>query len=198
MATMYQDFFQGFVQFKNYKRSWSFPKEIERLLMDETSDGSVLHLYGGNSRFGVRLDMDPASNPDVIGNALYPPFRCKTFDYVIMDPPYTDLKAGISMSIMTPAGCLARKKVFWFHTHWPLRNGLGLKMSRWWIGSPCSMGSPNRILVEYEVTGHPKTCVGWPRKGRRRLNSSLGVYDWTHHVPNPRKKDIPVWQQRLL
>mgnify|MGYP001588593321 CR=1 FL=1 len=197
MSTIYHDRFQGFLLFRNYKRTWSFPKEIERIIMDETSDGSVLHLYGGNAQFGVRLDMDPKSHPHVLGNALYPPFRCKSFDYVVMDPPYTDLKAGISMSIMMPAACIARKKVFWLHTHWPLRSGLGLRLNRWWTGSPCSMGAPMRILVEYQVTGHPNFCTAFPRKGRRRLNGSLGVYDWTHHVPNPKRYSRVVWQQKL-
>jgi hypothetical protein len=195
--TMYHDRFQGFILFRRYKRTWSFPKEIERIVMDETSDGSVLHFYGGNAQFGTRLDMDPKSYPHVIGNALYPPFKCKSFDYVVMDPPYTDLKAGISMSIMAPAACIARRKVFWLHTHWPLRNGLGLRLNRWWVASGCSMGAPMRILVEYNVVKHPNTCVGWPRRGRKRLNGSLGIYDWTRHVPNPRKYPQMVWQQKL-
>ena len=195
---MYHKSFQGFIFFRNYKRTWSFPAEIERLIMDETSDGSVVHLYGGLARFGTRLDMDPATRPDVIGNALYPPFRCKSFDYVVMDPPYTDLKAGVVLNIIIPAACLARKKVFWVHTHWPIRSGLGLRLNRWWIGSPCSMGAPVRIIVEYLVVGHPNSCVGWPRKGRRRMNGMLGKYDWSRHVPTPKKYEQPQWQQKLI
>jgi hypothetical protein len=131
-ANMYNKTFQGFVFFRDYHRTWSFPREIERIIMDATGDGSVLHLYGGLARFGTRLDMDPATTPDVVGNALYPPFKCKSFDYVVMDPPYADLKAGVAMNIIIPAACLARKKVFWVHTHWPIRSGLGMRLNRWW------------------------------------------------------------------
>lgn len=195
--TMYHDTFQGFLLFRKYKRSWSFPKEIERIIMDETSDGSVIHLYGGRAQFGTRLDMDLKSNPHVLGNALYPPFKCKSFDYAVIDPPYADLKAGIAYPIMMPAACLARKKVFWLHTHWGIRHGLGLRLNRWWLGSPASTGSPIRILAEYNVVGHPKACSGYPRQGRKRFNEMMGKYDWSKEIPNPKPYPQIVWQQKL-
>ncbi len=196
--TMYHKTFQGFLLFRNYKRTWSFPREVERLIMDETCDGTVLQLYGGLAKFGTRIDLDPKTHPDILGNALYPPFRCKSFDYVVVDPPYTDLKAGIAMQIITPAGCIARKKVFWVHTHWPLRSGLGLRLSRWWLGSQCSMGSPIRLIIEYEVIGHPNFCTAYPRPGRKQFNGLMAKYDWTRFIPNPKRYESPVWQQKLL
>jgi len=197
-SNMYQRNFGGFILFRNYKRTWSLPKEFERKIMDETSDGSVLHLYGGLSSFGTRLDMDPFTQPHVLGNALYPPFKCKTFDYVVMDPPFVDLRSGVAMNLIVPAACIARKKVFWTHTHWPLRNGLGLRMNRWWLGSPCAMGAPVRLLIEYRVIGHPNSCVGWPRRGRKRMNGMIGKYDWSRIVPKPRIYTQPIWQQKLI
>ncbi len=194
----FQKTFQGFLFFHNYRHTWSFPREIERLIMDETSDGSVLHLYGGLARFGVRLDMDPATHPTVIGNALYPPFKCKSVDYVVMDPPYTDLRGALGSIIITPAACLARKKVFWVHTHHNIKGGLGLRMRRWWVGSSGALGSQVRILVEYDVVGHPPTCIGYPEKGRRKHRAMLKKYDWSRHVPVPKRYEQPEWQQKLI
>lgn len=190
--------FQGLILFRNYKRTWSFPREIERLIMDETSDGTVLHLYGGLARFGTRLDMDPLTYPAVIGNALYPPFKCKSFDYVVVDPPYTDLRGGLATIIMTPAACIARKKVFWLHTHHNVRSGMGLKTLRWWLATSATLGSQVRMLVEYSVVGHPPTCVGYPEHGRKKHRTLLAKYDWSRFVPSPRRQETPVWQQKLL
>jgi len=197
VSTLQQRTFQGFILFRNYRRTWSFPREIERIVMDETGIGSVLHLYGGLARFGTRLDMDPATSPDVVGNALYPPFKCKSFDYVVVDPPYQDLRSHMALPIIIPAACIARKRVFWLHTHWAIRSGFGLSLSRWWLGSPCSMGSPIRMLAEYKVTGHPKFCNGRPRKGRKRFNHLMQKYDWSRFVPNPKRQEDPVWQIKL-
>lgn len=166
--------------------------------MDETADGSVLHLYGGLARFGTRLDMDDKTSPDVIGNALYPPFKCKSFDYVVVDPPYTDLRGGLGPILITPAACIARKKVFWLHTHHNVKTGLGLRTNRWWLGSSGTLGSSVRMLVEYEVVGHPPTCVGYPGKGQKKHRTMLAKYDWSRFVPSPKRRESPVWQQKLL
>lgn len=63
---MYHKTFQGFLLFRKYKRTWSFPREVERLIMDETGDGSVLHLYGGRHLIRVEesLDKEKALNYD--------------------------------------------------------------------------------------------------------------------------------------
>lgn len=192
--------YQGFIQFKNYKRSWAFPVEIERMLMAETVEQgkSVLQLYGGMARFGVTLDIDPATGPNVIGNSLYPPFRCKSFDTVIVDPPYSDLRSGIALQILGPAVCLARQRIWWFHTCWSVGQALGLKLLRWWTCSPCSLGAPIRILAEYQVTRHPRYCHAVPRKGKYGLPPAVRRYDWTRHFPHPVNHDPAPVQQRMF
>jgi len=49
---------------------------------------SFVHLFGGKADFGVRLDIDAAVKPDVIGDAWLPPFAKDSFDCVVLDPPY--------------------------------------------------------------------------------------------------------------
>jgi hypothetical protein len=195
----YERTFQGFLMFHQYRRTWAFPAEVERLLIDETValGWSTLHLYGGLARFGVRLDVDPVTRPHVMGNALYPPFACKSFDAVILDPPYDDLRSGVALQILAPAVCLARRKIFWFHTHWS-GNALGIRLLRWWACSPCSMGAPTRILAEYAVTRHPKFCIAMPRQGRQSLAKAARLYDWSRLIPEPRAHAPAPIQARLL
>lgn len=199
--TKYQLTFCGFLQFKSYKRTWAFPRVVERLLQSETVEvgKSVLHLYGGLARFGVRLDMDPLTAPAVLDNALYPPFRCKSFDVVIVDPPYENLVAGMGIQIMAPAVCLARERIWWFHTHWSIGSGLGIKLLRWWACSPCSMGAPLRLLAEYSVTRHPRFCHAVSRTGHgNRLPPALRKYDWSKHFPEPVNRDPEPMQRRMV
>lgn len=197
----YERSYQGFIMFKHYQRSWAFPTEIEQLLVSETVEKgkSTLQLYGGMARFGSRLDIDPATRPDVIGNSLYPPFACKSFDVVVVDPPYGDLRSGIGLQILAPAACLARERIWWFHTHWSVGNGLGLRLLRWWSCSPCSLGAPMRILVEYQVTRHPKYCHAVARRGHgKKLPKQLRKYDWTRHFPHPVNREPLAVQQRMF
>lgn len=196
----YEANFQGFIRFKHYKRSWAFPAEIERFLIDESVglDRSTLHLYGGLASFGIRLDVNPQVRPHVIGNGLAPPFHCKSFDVVIVDPPYTSLPGGMAIQLMAPALCLARSRVYWFHTHWGPGSYHGAKLLRWWACSPCSPGSPMRILVEYQVTRHPRWCVVAARQSRKRLHEMTGRYDWTKLIPNPPGPGHQVMTQRRL
>jgi hypothetical protein len=198
--TRYESAFQGFLQFKRYRRSWSFPVEVERLIMDETValGKSTLHLYGGLARFGTRMDIDPATSPDIIGNALYPPFRCKSWDVVIVDPPYTALPGSMVFQIIGPAACLARERVWWVHSHWSVTSSLGLSLRRWWLGSPCSKGSLVRVIAEYSVTGHPGYCHAVPGRQRRKLRPEFKRYDWTKYVPTPPRQGRCAVQGRLL
>ena len=60
------------------------------------------------STFGVRLDVDPATNPDVIGDAWLPPFAKDSFDVVILDPPYVRFNAQVKCALFRAAGWVAR------------------------------------------------------------------------------------------
>ena len=109
--------FHGVIVCRSYRRTWAFPAEVAELLQRETEGQSVLHLFGGRAQIGLRLDADRSTTPDVVGNAFYPPFRCESFDAVICDPPYemTDSN-GAWVQCVGVAGCLARKRVWWFST----------------------------------------------------------------------------------
>ena len=100
---------------------WSFPPQVDRMLREQFDGKSVLHLFGGHSTFGRRLDIDPSTKPDVIGDAWVPPFKRDSFDVVILDPPYPPyLAMGPSNAIplLRNAAWLARETVVWFHPLW--------------------------------------------------------------------------------
>lgn len=70
-----------------------FPLYFERkliTLLQLQNGAKVLHPFGGKAEYGIRVDVDPSTNPDILGNAENLPFQDNTFDLVICDPPYTE------------------------------------------------------------------------------------------------------------
>src|SRR6266566_7346434 len=80
--------YQGTLISRGYRRTWAFPENVDTLLREQLVGLSVLHLFGGQAGWGIRLDADASTWPHVIGNAFFPPFRCASFDAVVCDPPY--------------------------------------------------------------------------------------------------------------
>lgn len=93
---------------------WSFPKPIERRLKRELEGMTVLHLFGGGARFGLRQDIDPITHPDVIADAWLPPFARDAFDCVVLDPPYVSFGRHCRQNLGIVAAWLARRRVVWF------------------------------------------------------------------------------------
>lgn len=68
-----------------------YPLHFEKKLFDLYSwPSSILHLFGGKSEYGVRLDIKPEVKPDVVGDCHYLPFLDDSFDMVVADPPYSN------------------------------------------------------------------------------------------------------------
>jgi len=72
----------------------SFPLHFEQKLLKELNIDpaihKILHPFGGQAEFGLRVDIDPEVNPDFVGDAHDLPFEDNTFDLVILDPPYSE------------------------------------------------------------------------------------------------------------
>lgn len=118
---------------------WAFPPAVRNRLQTDCRGRSVLHLFGGLASFGVRLDIDPAVLPDVIGDAWLPPFGRDSFDVVILDPPYTHLNAQVKTALFRAAAWIARERVIWFPTLWASAAG-GLTWEQAWlvrVGDSC-------------------------------------------------------------
>ena len=48
-----------------------------------------MHLCAGSVDDGITVDLNPATRPHVVADATRLPFRDRTFDTVIADPPYS-------------------------------------------------------------------------------------------------------------
>jgi hypothetical protein len=123
----------GLIWCGNSRRNgWSFHPKIRKKLITDTEGKSVLHLFGGASTFGTRQDIDPITKPDVIADAWLPPFACRSFDVVILDPPYFHLSAQTKTALFRAAGFIARERVIWWHTIWVTGSG-GLQPEAGWL-----------------------------------------------------------------
>lgn len=49
----------------------------------------VLHLCSGSVRRGVTVDIRPEKCPDVVCDARHTPFDDESFDWILIDPPYS-------------------------------------------------------------------------------------------------------------
>lgn len=72
----------------------SFPLHFEERLLDLlriSKTAKILHPFGGKAKYGIKVDINPETNPDIIGDAhnLHM-FEDSSFDLVVLDPPYSD------------------------------------------------------------------------------------------------------------
>lgn len=76
------------------KYKGSFPRFFEENLAQLLGyPDRVLQPFGGRATLGLRMDIDPTLEPDVVGDAHALPFDDESFDCVILDPPYSDEEA---------------------------------------------------------------------------------------------------------
>lgn len=71
----------------------SFPLYFESRLVDLLrlrGDAKILQPFGGKAEYGIKCDINPEVQPDVVCDAHYLPFEDNTFDLVLLDPPYSE------------------------------------------------------------------------------------------------------------
>lgn len=136
---------------------WSFPPRVARRIQEDCRGLSVVHFFGGRSKFGTRMDIDPIVRPDVIGDAWLPPFARDSFDVVVLDPPYTEpyssMNAQVKTALYRAAGWVARRRVIWFAPQWQAAAG-GLSAERGWLvrcGDSCQV----RCLQYFTIKSKP-------------------------------------------
>lgn len=64
-----------------------FEKKLVRLLKPS---GLILHPFGGEAEYGLKVDINPDLKPDIIADAHQLPFKDNTFSMVVCDPPYDE------------------------------------------------------------------------------------------------------------
>ena len=134
---------------------WSYPPTVEKLLRQITDGRTVLQLFGGLSRWGIKLDIDPLTKPHVLGDAWMPPFGRNSFDVVILDPPYAGISQQMKQVLIRGAAFVAKEHVLWFHTQWVAPPDSGMRRERSWlvrVGDSCLC----RCLIEWRVVALDK------------------------------------------
>ena len=80
-------------EFEEPRYPGMFPKGYEKRmwrLLGKPSLDSILHVFGGKAKIGVRIDINSTVEPDYIMDAHNLQFDDESFDVVICDPPFSD------------------------------------------------------------------------------------------------------------
>lgn len=140
---------------------WSFPPNVNKLLKEATAGRTVLHLFGGRSQWGTRIDIDTTTKPHVIADAWLPPFQRDAFQVVILDPPYFGINQQMKQLLIRGAAWIASEHVYWFHTQWVAPDS-DMRRERSWlirVGDSCAC----RCLIEWRIRNEKKKFPALPR-----------------------------------
>jgi hypothetical protein len=74
-----------------------YPKHFFKWALSELSahrgstvnPNTILHLCSGSMLTGIRVDIRPEVNPDVVSDCRDTPFPDRSFDVIMADPPYS-------------------------------------------------------------------------------------------------------------
>ncbi len=117
------------------RKNWypgGFPLWFEQKLVKlYNSPEKILHPFGGKAEYGIRLDIKPEVEPNVLGNAHDLPFKNNIFDMVIADPPYSSELS---------------KKIY----------GTGKLNYKKWVAEAVRVCKPNGFIVVYHEKMLPR------------------------------------------
>jgi len=88
-------------------------------------------MFGGRAKWGIRMDIDPITRPDVIADAWLPPFGKNSFDAVVLDPPYASFGRHARYTLGRNAAWNARRYVIWFSS-FAATSLPGCSIAKWW------------------------------------------------------------------
>lgn len=173
---------------------WSFPRGVEKKLRELTTNKRTLQMFGGQSSWGTKLDIDARTAPHVRGDAWMAPFRRDAFDVVILDPPYFHLNANEKGQLLRQAAFIAKEHVIWFHTIW-IYSARSLPIERAWlvrVGDNCAV----RCLQVFAVRGlkerpEPLFLRGPAMKYNRWLSGQTGLPYGPHPAADAVDPSIP-------
>jgi SAM-dependent methyltransferase len=65
-------------------------REMARVVGKTVDPATVLHLCSGSMLTGVRVDVRPEMNPDIVADCRKVPLPDESFDFILSDPPYSE------------------------------------------------------------------------------------------------------------
>jgi hypothetical protein len=105
--------------YKVYKVLWRDPveKAIATMIISP-----CLHICCGMSKLGdIRLDLDIATNPNLLADAAQLPFADGQFESVLCDPPYNG-KFQWNHDMLKELGRVTRTRIIFQHWYLPCNN----------------------------------------------------------------------------
>lgn len=87
---------QPAVMFDAFPDGGGYPKGFMEWAMEQMGcddPDSVLHLCSGSVRCGMTVDIRPETNPSIVADARHVPLPDESFDYIMIDPPYSETYA---------------------------------------------------------------------------------------------------------
>lgn len=84
---------QPAVHFEAFPDGGGYPKGFVEWALAEmgcTDPSEVLHLCSGSMVSGVRVDIRPEMNPDIVADCRHVPLPDRSFRYILADPPYSE------------------------------------------------------------------------------------------------------------
>jgi hypothetical protein len=96
-----------------------WPEEVEEVL-SHLLYGLTLHVCCGKSQLGsVRFDLDADTCPDVLGDAAHLPFRDRSVETVLCDPPYNG-KFQWNHDLLGELSRVADRRIVFQHWYMPI------------------------------------------------------------------------------
>ncbi len=177
-------------KFGQRQNGWSFPPAVRELLLQQLEGKTCVHFFGGKADFGIRMDLDPATNPDIVADAFLPPLPRDSFDAVILDPPYYQMRQQEKIALLRAAAWVARENIYWFHTVWIATDRVTPCDRAWLIrvGDQCSV----RVLQRFKVLEPKREPV---RPGEFQRGHCLKYNRWTRAIANLPFPDLTPGRQ---
>jgi len=84
--------------FENFPEGGGYPHRFMEFAYELMKDAGrknvdpdqVLHLCSGSVLTGIRVDIRPEKNPDIIADCRNVPLPDESFDWILADPPYSE------------------------------------------------------------------------------------------------------------
>lgn len=67
--------------------------EMAKVTGKSVAPSEVLHLCSGSMKTGVRVDIRPETDPDIVADCRNVPLPDGLFDFIMADPPYSEMYA---------------------------------------------------------------------------------------------------------
>jgi ubiquinone/menaquinone biosynthesis C-methylase UbiE len=132
-----------------------FPQWFEKKLFELYPSKRILQPFGGMSEHGDLMDINPEVKPLFVGDAHYLPIADNTYDFVLLDPPYSVNLSGKLYN----TGALHYYK-YTAEAVRVCKPGGFIGTYHWFITArPIGTEYDKRIVILTRIWHHPRICT---------------------------------------